>query len=170
MEDKNLIPKIKYYYMPEDKHVLYVDLDNEFMLEAKKLIKGGACAKQPAGAVIVKDGKIIGRGTNAGKLMNECARWGSATGQNYHLCKEVCHQEGHAEDMAVRDAIKNKFNCEGADIYMYGHWYCCKPCWDIMNEHKIANVYLLYNSWNLFNPEINTEMKDWGKPKAEIKN
>lgn len=156
---------VKYPYLPEGRTILYVGLDNEFMLEAKKLCADKGCAKQATGAVIEKHGEIIGRGTNAGILMPECARWGSPTGQNYGPCKDVCHQEGHAEEMAIRDMMANAVDYKGANIYLYGHWWCCQNCWKHIIDGGIANVYLLDNSWNLFNPEINLEMKDWGKPK-----
>jgi hypothetical protein len=35
-----------------------------------------------------------------------------------------------------------------------------------MIKAGIKNVYLLENSENIFNPEINLEMKDWGKTKG----
>jgi deoxycytidylate deaminase len=163
MENTQKIAEIKYPYLPEGKNILYVGEDDKFMAEAKKISKNGCC-KQPTGAVLIKDGKIIGRGSNAGKLVTECPRWGSPTGENYGPCKEICHQEGHAEVMAIKDAENNQADCEGANIYLYGHWWCCKDCWDAMIKEKIKNVYLLDKSWEVFNPAINMTMKNWGKP------
>lgn len=156
---------ITYPYLPEGRIIFYVGADNNYMQAAKKLWDIGGCAKQPTAAVVVKDNQIIGRGTNAGIRTLECARWGSPTGTNYGPCKDVCHQEGHAEAMAIKDAKKNGFNPQGADLYLYGHWWCCQGCWEAMISAGIKDVYLLEGSENLFNPEINLEMKDWGKPK-----
>lgn len=157
---------VKYPFLPEGREILYVDLDNEFMAKAKDLCRESGCAKQPTGAVIVKDGKIIGTGTNAGRLATECPRWDSPTGENYGPCKDVCHQTGHAEANAVKEMTKNysESEYENADIFLYGHWWCCQNCWKAMEEGKIKNVYLLKNSENLFNPEKNPEMKKLGKP------
>lgn len=156
---------IKYPYLPEGRAILYVGEDNNYMQSAKELWAMGGCAKQPTAAVVVKDGKIIGQGTNAGIRVLECPRWGSPTGTNYGPCKDVCKQEGHAEAMAVKDATKNGFDTQGADLYLYGHWWCCQNCWEAMIKAGIKNVYLSENSENIFNPEINLEMKNWGKPK-----
>ena len=79
----------------------------EFMLEAiemsKKCLatgKGG-----PFGAVIVKDGKIIGRGSNMVTTNND--------------------PTAHAEVVAIRDACKNlnTFQLDGCEIYT-----SCEPC------------------------------------------
>lgn len=157
--------EIKYPYLPEGRTIFYVGADNSYMQAAKELWDIGGCAKQPTAAVVVKNGQIIGRGTNAGIRTLECARWGSPTGTNYGPCKDVCHQEGHAEAMAIKDTIKNGLNPQGADLYLYGHWWCCQGCWEVMISAGIKDVYLLEGSENLFNPEINLEMKDWGRPK-----
>lgn len=165
MEKKQTTKKIKYPYLPEGRDILYVGINNDFMAEARDLCRASGCIKQPTGAVAVKNGKIIGRGSNAGKLVTECPRWGSSTGQNYGPCKDVCKQEGHAEAMAVKDMIKNAPDYKGADIYLYGHWWCCEKCWDAMIRADVKDVYLLDKSWEMFNPEINMEMKNWGSPK-----
>lgn len=156
------MPNIKYPYLPPGRNILYVDPNNEFMAQAKKMLDNSGCVKHPTGAVIVKNGRIVGRGANSGVKMDVCPRWGSPTGQNYEKCKNICRQDGHAEVCAIRDAGKD---AQGGDLYLYGHWWCCENCWNEMIRAGIRNVYLLENSWNLFNPEINTEMKNWGKPK-----
>lgn len=156
---------IKYPFLPLGKTLLYVGASNAYMKEAQDLCKNSGCVKQPTGAVIVKEHKIIGRGTNAGIKMAECARWGSPTGTNYGPCKDICRQMGHAEAMAINDAIKNGFDSRGASLYLYGHWWCCQNCWQAMIKAGIKEVYLLDESWTLFNPDINLAMKNWGKPK-----
>lgn len=162
---KEQLEKIKYPYLPEGRTILYVDINNPFMAEANNICKNSGCAKQSTGAVIVKNGKIISRGTNAGKLVLECPRWGSPTGENYGPCKDICKQEGHAEAMAVKDMMAHQTDYEDADIYLYGHWWCCRDCWESMIKGKIKNVYLLDKSFELFNPENNPDMLAWGRPK-----
>ncbi len=156
---------IKYPHIPSGRKIKYVSLSNEFMARAREICLSSGCIKQPTGAVVVKEGIIIGTGSNAGIKNEFCPRWGSLTGQNYGPCKDVCFQEGHAEIMAIADAEKNGYNIEGADIYLYGHWWCCENCWNAMTGAGIKDVYLLEKSWVLFNPEKNPEMKDWGRPR-----
>ena len=80
--------------------------NEDYMREAIRLAdenvqNGGG----PFGAIIVKDGQIIGRGTNRVTSNND--------------------PTAHAEVSAIRDASANAgtFNLEGADIYT-----SCEPC------------------------------------------
>ena len=79
----------------------------EFMREAIRLSKEGMINGYggPFGAVIVKDGKIVGRGYNKVTSTND--------------------PTAHAEVVAIRDACKNlqTFQLEGCDIYT-----SCEPC------------------------------------------
>ncbi|MBP5711179.1 MAG: nucleoside deaminase [Bacteroidales bacterium] len=79
----------------------------EFMLEAielsKKCLETGRGG--PFGAVIVKDGKIVGRGSNHVTINND--------------------PTAHAEVMAIRDACHNlnTFQLDGCELYT-----SCEPC------------------------------------------
>jgi tRNA(Arg) A34 adenosine deaminase TadA len=81
--------------------------NKEFMREAIKLSSDSVHIHEggPFGAVIVKDGKIIGRGANKVTSTND--------------------PTAHAEVTAIRDACKNieDFNLEGCEIYS-----SCEPC------------------------------------------
>lgn len=145
--------KIEYPYIPKGKKIEYVPENSGFMLEAKKMAERSGCTKQSTGAVLVKDGKIIGRGSNAGRKVDVCPRVlrGSKTGEDYHFCKEHCAQEGHSEVMAVRDAKRKGYKTKDADLYLYGHWWCCQPCWDTMIEAKVKNVCLAEDAHEKFN-------------------
>jgi guanine deaminase len=83
------------------------ELKREFMGKAISLaldnvssLKGG-----PFGAVVVKEGKIVGRGNNQVTFLND--------------------PSAHAEIMAIRDASKNlgTFDLTGCEIYS-----SCEPC------------------------------------------
>lgn len=143
--------EISYPYLPEGKEIKLISEDNPFMIEAKKMWETSGCTNHPTGAVVVLNGKVIGKGTNAGKRVDICPRADYPTGEGYHFCKEVCQQVGHSEATAVKNAKDNGYNPEGADLYLYGHWWCCKNCWDIMIEAKIRNVYLANNAYLKFN-------------------
>lgn len=144
--------KIVYPYLPENREILYVGPNDEFMKEATKLLENSGCIKQPTAAVIVKSGVIIGRGANAGKRIEVCPRvvHKCPTGTGYHFCKDICQQEGHAEVVAIHNAITNGNHIEGADLYLDGHWWCCKPCWDEMIKAGINRVFLRSGSIELY--------------------
>ncbi|MFA6250832.1 MAG: deaminase [Candidatus Shapirobacteria bacterium] len=143
---------INYPYLPAGKTLEYVPATNPFMLAASEILKTRSCIKQPTGAVVVKNSQIIGRGSNAGILVTSCPRieQGYQTGQGWHLCQEICRQEGHAEIMAIKDALTHGHNPQGADLYLEGHWWCCQNCWDFMLQNGIQHVYLRSDSYQLY--------------------
>lgn len=155
MESYKYKPKIEAPYIPEGRSVLYVDMSNPFMVEAKEYAKLHSLDKEmPNTSLIVKDGVVIGRGANGSKYheTHECERVKQKipTGEGYELC-EGCHPKNHGESKAIQDAINNAKNCDSADLYMWGHWWCCKNCWDAMIKAGIKDVYLLEGSEVLFN-------------------
>ncbi len=83
------------------------DLQNQFMREAIRLsienVKAGKGG--PFAAVVVKDGKIIARGTNLVTSTND--------------------PTAHAEVVAIREACRvlNSFQLEGCELYA-----SCEPC------------------------------------------
>ena len=80
---------------------------NDFMKEAIKEVKKGIKNNEggPFGAVVVKNGKIIGRGHNKVVKDND--------------------PTAHAEMVAIREACKNinSFSLKGCEIYT-----TCEPC------------------------------------------
>ncbi|OGI73072.1 hypothetical protein A3D42_01980 [Candidatus Nomurabacteria bacterium RIFCSPHIGHO2_02_FULL_41_18] len=142
-------------YVPIGRNILYVPPTNKYIVEAKEHAKKYSLDKEmPNTSVIVKDGKIIGRGANGSTYhdTHECERVkrNIPTGQGYELC-EGCHPKNHGESRAIKNAKDAGHNPKGADLYMWGHWWCCKPCWEAMISAGIKNVYLLENSEILFN-------------------
>ena len=97
---------------------------NKFMKvaikEAKEGIKQGHGG--PFGAVIVKDGKIIGQGHNHVVVNND----------------PTCHGEVDA----IRNACKNinSFDLKGADIYTTGE--PCPMCLSAILWSNIEHIYL----------------------------
>jgi len=145
---------IHYPYLPKNWQILYVPEDNPFMLAAReKALKESKDKSVQTGSVMVKDGVIIGTGANGSDFHNnnECVRvkLKIPTGQGYELC-EGCHPKNHSEPKAIKDAQDHGFDTQGADLYLWGHWWCCEPCWNAMIEAGIKNVYLLEDSEFLF--------------------
>ena len=110
----------------------------------------------PGGAVIVYEEIIIGLGANGSDHHEKSgcrrAELGCKTGEGYELC-EGCHPKNHSEPRAIQNALSRGYKTKGADLYLWGHWWCCKWCWDSMLKAGIKNVYLLEKSEVLFNKE-----------------
>lgn len=145
--------QINYPYLPKGREIKFVRANHPFMLAAKKATEKTGCRKQPTGAVLVRNNKILMTATNAGVTVSVCPRVlkGSKTGTDYYLCKEVCKQEGHSELLVVEKAIKKGIDTRDSDIYLWGHWWCCQPCWEAMTEGGIRNVYLEEGAKEQFN-------------------
>lgn len=151
----------KYPYLPEGRAFFYVSLENPFMALAKEAHFKSDDLKNPTGAVIVKDGKIIASASNKNFLNNKfliklhkkfCIRrfLRIPTGKFYGLCFGCTGYHAHAERRVVDQALKKNIDIKGADLYLYGHWWCCKSCWDSMISAGIKNVYLLQGASEIF--------------------
>ena len=96
---------------------------NEFMKAAKELADSNIVTKVggPFGAVVVKDGKIIGRGSNHVLANND--------------------PTAHAEVMAIRDACRNigSYDLSGCEIYTSS--YPCPMCFSAVIWSNIKKVY-----------------------------
>ncbi len=141
-------------YLPAGRTIEFVPIENEFMKAAKYAAEELSLdEKHPTGAVVVKNGKVIGHGANGSEWHenNQCERKlrKSKTGEDYHLC-EGCHPKNHAEPSAIRNAEERGENCEGADLYLWGHWWCCADCWKAMIEAGIRDVYLVEGAKEMF--------------------
>lgn len=119
--------------------------------------------RHPTGAVVVKNGEIIGKHGNQAGFKHKtfqywhdkkhiCVRYwiGAKSGTLYWICPGCASFSSHGEQMAIKDAQKLGNDTKGADLYLYGHWWCCEPCWNAMTEAGIKDVYLLENSEILF--------------------
>ena len=152
-----------YPYLPEGRTIKYVHITDSFMAEAKRVRDEDSTERNhPTGAVVVLVGVIIGKAGNQAALKNKklqefhknglCMRrlLHIPSGQKYWLCPGCAKCENHAEWSSVRDALKRKDNIRGADLYLFGHWWCCKPCWDSMIAAGIRDVYLVEGATEQF--------------------
>ncbi|OGG60144.1 hypothetical protein A2765_01075 [Candidatus Kaiserbacteria bacterium RIFCSPHIGHO2_01_FULL_56_24] len=157
---------VKLPYVP-DIPIEYVPESDPFMSAAKEFARLNATDRQmPTGSVIVKDGEIIGRGANQVALKNPlfarihkdhfCVRrlLHVPSGQKYWLCPGCASSKQHSEARAARDVIKSGRDATGADLYLWGHWWACKPCCDAVIAVGVQKIYLLENSAQLFNRDI----------------
>lgn len=144
-----------YPYLPAGRTIKHVGLENPYMREAREWARTYSLDKaMPNASIVVKGGKVIGRGANGSDYHEthgcERVRRGIPTGHGYELC-EGCHPKNHGEPRAIADATKSGHDTVGANLYMWGHWWCCEPCWNAMLEAGIDNVFLLKDSEKLFN-------------------
>jgi deoxycytidylate deaminase len=151
---------VTYPYLPKEGTIQYVPSTNRFMQAAKAHAREHSLDRvMPNASIIVKDEDIIGRGANGSDYHDthicERIRQGIPTGQGYELC-EGCHPKNHSEPKAITDAqvaASSHTSLKGAALYLWGHWWCCKPCWTSMLASGIRTVYLLENSEILFNKQ-----------------
>jgi len=145
-----------YPYLPKGRKFLFVPEDNVFMQEAARARRElSTDHKIPTGSIVVVHGRIVGRAGNQAKLRNRffmslhekglCVRriLHIPTGRKYWICYGCASSKNHSEPLAVSDALKKTPSIAGADLYLYGHWWCCKQCWDSMISTGIKNVYLV---------------------------
>ena len=108
-------------------------MSNEFMKEALALAKKAQLNGEiPVGAVIVKNGKVIGEGLNKREKLNDAL--------------------GHAEIVAIKNATKNigDWRLDGCDIYVTME--PCPMCAGAIINSRISRVfYGAYdNKWGSF--------------------
>lgn len=146
-----------YPYLPEGREHGYVGMDNKHMrmaMEYAKKYKSNLA--QPGAAVVVKNDTVLGIGSigNNPAHINGCerVRHNVPTGTRYDLCAG-CDPSFHSEPRAIADATTHYSlsTIRGADVYLWGHWWCCEPCWSSMISVGVNKVYLLENSQVLFN-------------------
>lgn len=99
------------------------------------------CAKQVVSAVIVaKNGKVYPGENHARYPQAMCPRGDMPSGVGYHLCRDVCGQDGHAEIEALRRAGDD---AEGATLYLFGHVKCCPDCTRACDAAGIARIVVV---------------------------
>jgi deoxycytidylate deaminase len=143
---------IIYPYLPTGRSIGYVPADNQFMQAAKQFaLEHSLDEAMPTGSIIVKDDQIVGRGANGSDYHQshgcERVRLGIPTGQQYELCVG-CHPKNHSEPRAIAAAAAA---ARGADLYLWGHWWCCQPCWNAIIAAGVNHVYLQEGSEVDFN-------------------
>lgn len=148
---------VNYPYLPEGKKINYVNSGNKFIQAAKKFAKGNSLDENmPTGSVVVYDGEVIGYGANGSDYHNkygcERVKRGIPTGEGYELC-EGCHPKNHSEPKAIKDAKEKNpgVDLSKSDLYLWGHWWACKPCWGAIEKAGIKSVYLVSDSHKIFN-------------------
>jgi deoxycytidylate deaminase len=170
--EAEVLEKLKQYLQivrdPHDPTLYYyVSASHWVMQEAYKSACQSGCGSQQTGAVIVKDDKIIARGHNSIKRNPApCPRveQNLPSGIGYELCP-ICVPANHAEADAIRNAQDNQVDTTGAEMYLWGHWWACSPCWEKVLKAEIKKIYLVEGAEELFKGRGILTNKKWYKIK-----
>lgn len=151
-------------YLPEGRTIKFVPAHDRFMRAAEDACRELSTDRQhPTGAVLVRDGTVLARSANQSALRNpkllELHRKGGCvrkllkipSGQKYWLCPGCASARNHSETLVIKTARRLGIDTLDADAYLWGHWWCCEPCWDAMIQNGVRDVYLLEGSDKLFN-------------------
>ena len=95
----------------------------------------GYCAKRPVSAVVTfKDGTIVVGGNYCTNPQTTCPR---QAGEGYEKCYTICGQLGHAEQVAIRLAVREAalgvsksgtYASQIASVDVYNHEGPCDAC------------------------------------------
>lgn len=96
------------------------------------------CAKKRIDCEIWnRAGRLIGYGENAcGNPQLGCPR---LPGEGYSKCKDICQQEGHAEIMAIKNALEGGQSLKGATAVIHGAYRICQDCAKAMRDAGIKS-------------------------------
>lgn len=95
-----------------EEHLIYLNRCLELAKQA------AAAGESPVGSVIVRDGAIIGEGTEQSRQLKDVTR--------------------HAEVVAILDAVQRHGSCEGATLY--SNMEPCILCSYVIRHHRVAQV------------------------------
>lgn len=145
---------IVYPYLPEGRSILQVSSEHPFMKLAREVaLEHKGSLTHTSGAVLVKDNTVIGTGSIGSGFhrTNGCARQDKhvPTGMAYELCLG-CHPSNHSEQVALANAVINGHDPFQAEVYLWGHWWCCVACWSALEIADVRQVYTLENAHVFF--------------------
>jgi tRNA(Arg) A34 adenosine deaminase TadA len=96
------------------------------------------CRKRPVVAVLVTpSSEVFIGGNRITRPQPVCPRnkQGFEDGEGWHLCKEMCGQNAHAEIDALNQAGEK---ARGGTLYLIGHWTACDDCAGALAEHGVS--------------------------------
>lgn len=144
----------------------YVNASHPFMREAYKEACKSGCGSRQVGAVIVKEGTVIARGyTSKGREPAPCPRvlQNLPSGVGYELCPHCGESDlgSHAEADTITNAKIAGVDTQGGELYMFGHWWVCEPCWGKIRIAGIRKIFLVEGAVEMFQKRGVLESKKW---------
>lgn len=144
-----------YPYMPPDRRLKYVDGSDPIMTATMMHARTHSLdATMPNASTLVHHNQILISAAN-GSIHHRvygCARQlhDSATGEDYDLCVG-CQPQNHSERRVICLARENNMPTSDADLYLWGHFGCCRDCWSTIIAAGINDVILVRDANILFN-------------------
>lgn len=141
-------------FLPEGGRIEYAPIGHPWIRAAQQVSETVARGcNWCVGAVIVRNDEVLEAAGNNEATEDRplfCVRraFGCKTGERYDLCG-LC-RGAHAEATAVQRAQAKGIDVRGADVYLYGHWWCCAACWTAMIDAGITRVFLPEGATELF--------------------
>lgn len=123
-----------------------MDLKVANLLISNAKLNGFTCLKQPVYAIIINEqNEILIGSNNINNKIDICPRVlnNSKTGEDYHLCKEICNQNNHAEVDAINRGKDFEYDFKNSTLYLIGHTYCCDNCLKHIKEVGINKIIIL---------------------------
>jgi hypothetical protein len=100
----------------------------------------GRCAKQEVLAMVITPTGEVFIGANYCKTPQEkCPRGTMPSGEGYEMCRDICHQVGHAEQVALHTAGPS---AAGSILYVMGHTYVCAVCRTMAEAFGVREIIL----------------------------
>ncbi len=103
----------------------------------------GKCAKQTTIAILNVNGNYYIGTNHCESPQKECPRGDMPSGEGYHFCKQVCNQQGHAEENAIITASEAGEDVDGAILFLIGHYYVCGGCRQLCKDVGIETIIIL---------------------------
>jgi deoxycytidylate deaminase len=159
-----------YPYIAPGRSIFYAPEGNPFIRQAKALRETIARLYPEAvvtASVIESEGVVIGAATNNPVHKTFCPRTAllSPSGEGYEWCPKYCHPDNHSEAGAIRRAQGQSRPTVGGALYLYGHWWLCKPCWDKIISAGIKDVFLVEGAAERFYQPVSGK----GEPRRNVK-
>lgn len=147
--------EIVYPYLPAGRAFRYLPVTHPLIQAARAYaLEQRGVLNHFHAAVLVRDGQVVAKGSIGEGYHAErgCERQtlDLPTGTGYDRCPG-CAVTNHSEQRVVANAQAVGVPTEGADLYYWGHWWFCEPCWDILIAAGVRDVYLPEGSHIVFN-------------------
>jgi deoxycytidylate deaminase len=100
--------------------------------------------------------------------ITSCPRVSAAPSELYSMCQTVCETIGHAEAVAIENALRGYTPGElrGSRMFIFGHNYQCENCKKLCQQYGIEVVAIVDNlgdssEYHLHLPRLPVPVKQW---------
>lgn len=150
-------------YLPEGREIFEVPASNVYMARALAHVEDmdRRGANRATYSIVVLNDEIIAESENGSVHAGTfCPRTAlrSPSGQEYEYCPDHCEFSTHSEARTSRKALivakERGLDLSGAILYMAGHWWGCKPCWDAIVAANIGALCIVEGAYEKYNDNV----------------